>query len=163
MGTIIFSLSVFLMTSSPNVLNPPEQNWFPKAPASRPAGELKIIVSDTQSLINAIGEAKPGQTILIKDGHYMMPRYVEIRTNNVTLRGASGHRERVILDGAQSQHGELLGITACSGVTIADLTIQNIKWNGFKINSQTNVQKLTIYNCIIHNIWQRGIKGSERE
>jgi len=44
-------------------------------------------------------------------------------------------------------------------VTIADLTIQNIKWNGFKINSQTGVQNLTIYNCIIHNIWQRGVKG----
>jgi hypothetical protein len=44
-------------------------------------------------------------------------------------------------------------------VTIAGLTIQNIQCNGFKINSETNVQNLTIYNCIIHNIWQRGVKG----
>jgi len=65
----------------------------------------------------------------------------------------------VIIDGAESGHGELIGITSCSGVTIADLTIQNIRYNGFKINSQTNVQDLTIYNCIIHNIWQRGRKG----
>jgi hypothetical protein len=65
----------------------------------------------------------------------------------------------VIIDGAKSRHRELLGISSCSGVTIADLTIQNIRCNGFKINSNTNVQKLTIYNCIIHNIWQRGIKG----
>jgi len=89
----------------------------------------------------------------------MMPHYVQIAADNVTLRGASGRRERVVLDGAQSRDGELLGVSACSGVTIADLSIQNIKWNGFKINSQTNVQKLTIYNCIIHNIWQRGVKG----
>jgi hypothetical protein len=89
----------------------------------------------------------------------MMPHYVQIATDNITLRSASGHRERVVIDGAESRDGELLGFTACSGVTIADLTIQNIKWNGFKINSDTNVQKLTIYNCIIHNIWQRGIKG----
>ncbi|MBN2269978.1 MAG: right-handed parallel beta-helix repeat-containing protein, partial [Sedimentisphaerales bacterium] len=27
------------------------------------------------------------------------------------------------------------------------------------INSETNVQDLTIYNCIIRNIWQRGVKG----
>lgn len=138
---------------------PPEQRWFPRAPALPRAQGPAIEVSDVHGLIRAVRDAKPGQTILVADGHYMMPHYVQIAAGNVTLRGASGHRERVIIDGAQSRDGELLGIRACSGVTIADLTIQNIKWNGFKINSETNVQKLTIYNCIIHNIWQRGVKG----
>lgn len=141
------------------VLNPPEQSWFPKAPALARAKGSVVEVSDVGGLIRAIEEARPGETILLADGHYMMPRYVRIAADNVTLRGASGHRERVVIDGAQSRHGELLGISACSGVIIADLSIQNIKWNGFKINSETNVQKLTIYNCIIHNIWQRGVKG----
>lgn len=141
------------------VLNPPEQSWFPKAPALARAKGATVEVSDAAGLIRAIEEARPGETILLADGHYMMPRYVRIAADNVTLRGASGHRERVVIDGAQSRHGELLGISACSGVIIADLSIQNIKWNGFKINSETNVQKLTIYNCIIHNIWQRGVKG----
>lgn len=136
-----------------------EQNWFPKAPPLPDPKGPTVEVSDVPGLIKSLGEAQPGQTILLADGHYMMPRYVEIRTNDVTLRGRSGRRERVIIDGAGSRHGELLGITSCSGVTIADLTIQNIQYNGFKINSQTNVQRLTIYNCIIHNIWQRGIKG----
>ncbi len=75
------------------------------------------------------------------------------------MRSESGNRERVIIDGINSRHGELIGVSRCSGVTIADLTIQNIMWNGFKINSNTNVQKVTIYNCIIHNIWQRGVKA----
>jgi len=141
------------------LLNPPEQAWFPKAPPLPSADGPVVEVSNVSELVRAIEQAKANQTILIADGRYMMPRYVQIAADNVTLRGASGHRERVILDGAQSRHGELLGITACSGVTIADLTIQNIRFNGFKINSQTNVQKLTIYNCIIHNIWQRGVKG----
>jgi copper-binding protein NosD len=88
-----------------------------------------------------------------------MPRYLEIRTDNVTLRSASGNRKAVILDGSKSNHGELVGFRSCSGVTVADITIQNIKWNGFKINSDHNVQNLTIYNCIIHNIWQRGVKS----
>jgi len=63
----------------------------------------------------------------------------------------------VILDGGGI--GELLAITACSGVTIADLTVQNVRWNGIKLNSETNVQKVTIYNCVLHNIWQRAVKG----
>ncbi|MHC4112599.1 MAG: right-handed parallel beta-helix repeat-containing protein [Planctomycetota bacterium] len=112
-----------------------------------------------QGLLKAVDEVRTGGTILLADGHYMMPHYIEITTDNVSLRGASGHRERVVIDGAKSRHGELVGVRACSGVTIADLTIQNIQYNGFKINSETDVQKLTIYNCIIHNIWQRGVKG----
>ncbi|MHC4072824.1 MAG: right-handed parallel beta-helix repeat-containing protein [Planctomycetota bacterium] len=143
----------------PDSLNPPGQSWFPKAPPLPPAMGPIVDVSDVRGLILALRQAKPGQTILLADGHYMMPHYVRIAADNVTLRGASGRRERVVIDGAESRDGELLGITACRGVTIADLTIQNIKWNGFKINSETNVQELTIYNCIIHNIWQRGIKG----
>jgi hypothetical protein len=140
-------------------LNPPVQNWFPKAsPLPQAQGE-SVEVATVEELIKAIEEAQAGQTILIADGHYMMPRYVEIRANDLTLRSTSGHRQRVILDAAQSRHGELLGVRACSGVTIADLTIQNVRTNGFKINSETNVQRLTIYNCMIHNVWQRGVKG----
>ncbi|MBC8217465.1 MAG: right-handed parallel beta-helix repeat-containing protein [Planctomycetes bacterium] len=141
------------------LINPPRQPWFPKAPAlPSPKGQV-MEVSNVPELIKALDEVEVGGTIYLADGHYMMPRYVEIRTDNISLRGKSGRPERVIIDGAESRHGELIGITSCSGVTIADLTIQNIRYNGFKINSQTNVQDLTIYNCIIHNIWQRGVKG----
>ena len=141
------------------IINPPAQPWFPKAPPlPRPAGQI-IEVSSVQGLIKAVDQIIPGGTILLADGHYLMPHYIELKTDNVSLRGASGHRERVVIDGARSRDGELIGVRGCSGVTIADLTIQNTQYNGFKINSETNVQKLTIYNCIIHNIWQRGVKG----
>lgn len=139
--------------------NPPQQAWFPKAPALPAPPDDRVEVSTVEELIRAIEEARPGETILVAAGHYRMPRYVEIRTDRVTLRGASGHRERVVLNGVQSMHGELLGFRSCSDVTVADLTIQNIRYNGFKINSDSGVQRLTIRNCIIHNIWQRGVKG----
>jgi hypothetical protein len=77
----------------------------------------------------------------------------------VTLRSASGRREGVVLDGARSRHGELLGITGCSGVTVADLTVRNVRWNGIKINSDRFTTRVTIRNCVIHNVWQRGVKG----
>jgi lysophospholipase L1-like esterase len=135
------------------------QKWLPKAPAlPPPAGEVRR-AGNVREFIAALNEAAPGTTILLEDGHYMMPHYVVIRTDGLTLRSASGNREGVVIDGMKSRDGELIGITGCKGVTIADLTIQNIRWNGFKINSETGVQDLAIYNCVIHNIWQRGVKG----
>lgn len=140
-------------------LEPPMPPWLPKTPALAYRQGPVVEVSDVEGLVTALADARRGQTILLADGLYRMTHYVEICADDVTLRSASGCRERVILDGSKSQHGELLGFRACFGVTVADLTIQNVKWNGFKINSETNVQNLTIHNCIIHNIWQRGVKG----
>jgi hypothetical protein len=137
----------------------PQAAWFPKAPPlPKPTGQV-IRVASVEELFRAANEVEPGGTILLADGHYMMPRYFELRTDDMTLRSASGRRERVILDGARSRHGELVGITGCSGATVADLTIQNVRWNGFKINSDRFADRVTIRNCVIHNIWQRGIKG----
>lgn len=137
----------------------PSQDWFPRAPPlPQPEGEV-IRVSTVDQLFRAAEEVKPGGTILLADGHYLMPRYFELHTDNVTLRSASGDRQRVVLDGSKSMHQELVGIASSSGVTIADLTIQNIRANGFKINSDRFATRVTIRNCIIHNIWERGVKG----
>jgi hypothetical protein len=154
---------VYLLSAAPGPAAEPnglaQIAWFPKAPPlPKPRGQV-IRVATVDQLFQAAGDVKPGGTILLADGHYMMPRYFELRTDNVTMRSASGDREKVVLDGARSQHGELVGITACSGVTVADLTIQNVKWNGLKLNSDKGVQAVTVYNCVIHNVWQRGVKG----
>jgi hypothetical protein len=137
---------------------PPRQPWFPKAPPlPKPAGET-IRAATVAELFRAAKDVKPGGTILVADGHYPLPRFLELHTDNVTLRSESGRRDSVVIDGS-GRLGELIWISRCSGVTIADLTIQNVKWNGFKLNSDHGVTKVRIYNCVIHNIWQRGIKG----
>jgi len=135
------------------------QEWYPTPPPLPPPTGQVLKVSTVEELFQAAKDVRPGGTILVADGHYMMPRYFGLDTDNVTLRSESGQRDKVILDGAESRHGELVGVSRCRGVTIADLTIQNIQHNGFKINSNTGVHDVTIYNCVIHNIWQRGVKG----
>ncbi len=137
----------------------PSASWFPKAPAlPAPDGE-SIHVSNVDELFQAATDVKAGGTILLADGVYRMPRYFENSTDNVMLRGESGDRDAVILDGSSSRHGELVGITGCEGVTIANLTVQNVKWNGIKINSDRGAGRVTIHNCVIHNVWQRGVKA----
>lgn len=149
---------LLIILASSAFASPPSAPWFPKAPAlPEPAGQV-IKVSNVSELFNAAKAVKPGGTILLADGRYKMPRYFEIETDNVTLRGASGDRHKVILDGSSSRHGELIGISRCVGVTIAHLTIENVKFNGFKINSNLGAKQVTIYDCVIHNVWERGIK-----
>lgn len=132
---------------------------FRKAPPlPKWAGEM-IRVTSVEELFAAAEAVPPGGTILIADGHYMMPRYFDVHTDDVTVRSESGRRDRVVLDGAESRHGELFGITGCKGVTVADLTIQNVRFNGFKINSDLFTTGVTIHNCVIRNVWQRGVKG----
>lgn len=134
-------------------------SWFPKAPPL-PASQGEILrVTNVAQLFAAAATVKPGETILVADGHYWMPRSLQLRTDGISLRGESGFRERVILEGARSQHSEMLALFSGSGVSIANLTIQNVTHNGIKINSDSNVQRVSIYNCVLHNIWQRGVKG----
>lgn len=141
------------------VSDPPSLRWVPKAPPLPPPQGPVIRVRTVDELFSAAERVSPGGTILMADGHYLLPRYFELHTDGVTLRSASGQRDRVVLDGAQSRHIEVVGIRGAKGVTIADLTIQNIRANGFKINADLGANRVRIYNCVIHNIWQRGIKG----
>jgi hypothetical protein len=135
------------------------RDWLPKAlPLPAPKGEV-LRVSSVSELFEAIEKAKPGATILVADGHYFLPRRLEIRKDGLTLRGESGRPEKVILDGGKHQLGELIAVTGCSDVTIAHLTVQNVRWNGIKLDTDTGVHRVTIYNCIIRNVWQRGVKG----
>jgi hypothetical protein len=146
-------------TKPPPAIQPPTQSWFPQAPPlPAPSGEV-IRVATVEELFSAVARVKAGGTVFLADGHYWLPRCLRLRTDRLTLRGESGERTRVILDGAKSQEGELLALHACSGVTIADLTVQNVRHNGIKLNSDSNVQRVTLYNLVLHNIWQRAVKG----
>ncbi|HYW78784.1 MAG TPA: right-handed parallel beta-helix repeat-containing protein, partial [Thermoguttaceae bacterium] len=74
-------------------------------------------------------------------------------------RSASGRRTQVVLDFIDCRHHEGVAVSNCSGVTIADLTVENVRQNGIKINSNLDVDRVTIHNVISHNVWQRHVKG----
>ena len=116
-------------------------------------------VATVEELFAAVDAVQPGGSILVADGIYRMPRTLVIKTDRTTLRSLSGDRGKVVLDFADSRHHEGLAVSYCSDVTIADLTVQNVRQNGIKINSNYNVDRVTIYNVVSHNVWQRHIKG----
>lgn len=153
-AAVLFMFPMYCMSQG-NLVQP----WFPKAPPLDAPFSKIVTVTTTDEFIHAVEKASAGMKIVLEDGIYYLPKYVEINTDHVMICSLSGNRDKVILDGSQSIHGELIGFRNCNGVTVAGITIQNIKWNGFKINADDNVQNLTIYNCVIHNIWERGVKS----
>ena len=137
----------------------PHRDWFPQAPPlAKPAGQV-IHVQSVDQLIAATEQIGRGGTIVVADGRYRLPASLRLNTDNVTLRGVSGQRTRVVLDFFNSRHHEGVVISHCSGVTLADLTIANVRQNGIKINSDLGVDGVTIHNVVSHNVWQRHIKG----
>lgn len=116
-------------------------------------------VRSVDELYRAVEAARPGETIAVADGRYAMPRTLVLRASGLTLRGASGDRARVVLDFARSRHHEGVAVSHASDITIADLTIENVRQNGIKINSDLGVDRVTVRNVVSHNVWQRHVKG----
>ena len=133
--------------------------WFPRPAAlPPPAGEI-VEVKDAAALLAAAKSARPGATILVAKGRYAPPARLELAADGITLRGATGNPDDVVLDGGPAGLGELVAVRRAVDVCIADLTVENVRWNGIKIDSETGVHGLAIRNCVIRNVWQRGVKG----
>lgn len=130
----------------------------PRGPDPRPQAGGVIVIDKVQALYEAVRRVRPGGTIVVANGVYRMDRTLVIATDGVTLRSRSGNPKDVVLDGGGTL-GEMLAVRSCADVTVAGLTIQNVRWNGIKIDSETGVQRLAIRGCVFRNIWQRAIKG----
>lgn len=134
------------------------QDWFPQAPESN-QGRYAIHVHNVKQLYKAAQQVRPNQTILLADGHYRLKRRVVIKTSQVSIRGASGNRDAVVIDGEENRHGDLLVIMNCEDVLVAGITLRNARHNAIKLSSDKGVNRIQIRNCVIQNAWQRGIKS----
>ena len=68
-------------------------------PAAAQAGRI-VNVSTSTELQNAVRNALAGDEIVVAPGTYYPTLYLSISANNVTVRGATGNRDDVIIRGA---------------------------------------------------------------
>src|SRR4051812_36607099 len=87
-----------------------------------------VEVSPADDLAAKVRAAAPGTTVLLSPGTYKVAAPLRFLKDDVTLRGKSGKREDVILDGDAGGGGdvsrfcdEVISVTA-SGITLADLS-----------------------------------------
>ncbi len=117
-------------------------------PSLPPSAGPTVTVSSEADLRYQARNAAPGTTILVASGTYNLQDAVYVTVNNLTLRGASGNRGDVILDGGGMLTWSLTHIIAIDAddVTLADLTLRNGDEHGVSVQGR---DRPTLYNLHI--------------
>ena len=136
-------------------------NLAARAPAlPKPTGRI-VRVRTAAKLVEAVESVEHGTTILLADGTYHLPNELWIRDRDrVTLRGASGRREKVVLDGGRNRVGTAVSLWNADDALVADLTIRNFRQMGVCVKGESDTQRTRVRNVVFHNVWTRGIKGT---
>jgi hypothetical protein len=134
------------------------------APLPAPTGTIvNAGPGDADQLRGIVAAAQTGTTILLADGTYDLSggdytHRLSFDTPGVTLRGQSGNRENVILDGNYVTQ-EIISIGA-SNVTIADLTVKRAYNHPIHVTGRADadITGTRIYDVHVIDPGQQAIK-----
>jgi parallel beta-helix repeat protein len=105
--------------------------------ANQRAGDLPVDAAFQKKLQTQLLDAKPGSVIELPAGRWHLDRGLSLRVNGVTLRGAG--LDKTIL----SFRGQVAGpeglLVQASDFTIENLTLEDSKGDGLKINDGENI------------------------
>jgi hypothetical protein len=119
----------------------------------------QFIVGTFREFENALASARSADSILVKDGIYKIAGTwaLQVRTDNLTIKGLSGVRENVIIEGrgmnADNHHGFWVDADC---VTIQDLTIQNVR--NHCIQTHVDADFLQVKNCVLRDAGEQMLK-----
>jgi len=116
-----------------------------------------VTSGDAESLIRTVKTAEPGMTILLEDGVYTLShrQYLALNSPYLTIRGASGNREHVRIEG-----GSTTFIVNADHVTIADLTMSGPAFHHIQVRGERGVSGTRIYNVHLLDAGQQFVKVS---
>jgi hypothetical protein len=144
----------------------PLPSWLAQAPRLPAAQEELIRVTTAEELLAAVDRVREGETILLNDGEYKVPRVIVLNEKKkITIRSAGGDPAKVILrgrgwDSGDDKGDDILHIAHCDGVVIADLTFTDCRSYGVKVEAENAPRDIQIYNCRFRDIGVRALKGS---
>ena len=120
-------------------------------------------VYNIADLNNAESNHGSGDTIILHPNTYQLSTYLNFNKSNVTIRGSTGNPDDAIIRGAGMgvQSGPLEGLMIENdNITVQDLTVKDILYNGIHIRGEWDVDNTVIRNVKTVNIGQRHIKCS---
>ena len=123
-----------------------------------------INVSTDSELQNAISSLTPGTTIVLAPGTYDLSSTLYIRTDDVTIRGATGNRNDVILVGNGMDNPDYGSVphgiwTDANNLHIADLSIGDVWFHPIFLSGD-NADSPHLRNLRLFNAGQQFVKGS---
>src|SRR3989337_1880239 len=111
-------------------------------PQSIQAQSATVNVSSVSELKSAINSLISNETILLADGIYDLTGtlYLPPNISNVTIKGASGHRDAVVIRGNGMSGTIPFGFWAnnVNGVTFANVTIRDFQQHGIILNGRVD-------------------------
>jgi len=112
-------------------------------------------------LRGAVRRAKPGTTILLEDGDYLLNgAQLEVAVPDLVLRGKKGQQSRAHIRGrGMDEHMAAIFVNA-SRVSLADLTISQVGYHGIHVRGGEGTSGVVIHRVHILDIGQQLIKGS---
>jgi hypothetical protein len=134
-------------------------NW------SHPETEATLTVGSLAELREVLGRARPGTTILLDDGVYLLDRMLDLPVPDLVLRGKSGDRSRVVFRGQgmeERQVGVALSVSA-PRVTLADLSVGAVGYHGVQVRGEQGADSVVLHNLRVVDTGQQLLKGSMSE
>jgi hypothetical protein len=133
------------------------------APRLPPASGRVVDVSTEAMLQAAVRDIASNTTIVLAPGTYRLTSTLWINgaVTNIAVRGATGNRDEVVLDGSSGLNAVPHGIWTGGGVrdvTIADLTIRGVRQHALIFNAGT--QRPHVYNVRLVDAGQQFIKAN---
>ena len=129
---------------------------FESSPLYRKPASVHI--ADPSNWIEVIRSAQAGDEILLEDGTYNYKGYAVVFEQPITLRGKSGIRENVVIQGnGYGEPSEALMVMA-DDVHLADLTVRDV--HDHAISFKEGFARSIVYNVNLFDIGTQHIKGS---
>jgi hypothetical protein len=139
----------------------PAQSFCPAYTAS-PVYRARVrqVSANPSNWIARIEGAQSGDEVLLADGTYSLNQYAVQITQPITVRGASGNRAAVRIQGQGYGVASEGFMIHSQEVTIADLTMTAIRNHAISIKGESGAEAPQIYNVDLHDIGTQHIKGT---
>lgn len=138
---------------------------YKEAPALPDATGLVINVASQAALQAAVENLQSNTTILIAPGTYQLSSMLHVHdVNNVSIRGASGNRDDVVLVGrgmTNSNFGDVpsaILVRNAENVLIADLTIRDVWYHCISLNA--GAERPLLHNLHLVDAGEQFVKSN---
>lgn len=151
---------------APAVVAPPATpplTYSSCSPLPAPTGNI-VTASNWKELKTAITNANQNNgnvTILLNDGEYAAEHFLFIYASNVTVRGKSGDRNKVIIKSPKMKGGasHIFGVIG-DNVTIADMSIGNVANHVIQVFGEKDADNLLVHNVHLFDAGEQLLKVS---